>query len=262
MSKLLIIDDQPENVNLLSIILKREGFDTISAYDGKAGLELAFTHSPDLVLLDVMMPGITGLEVCQILTSDPRTMYTPVIMVTAKSSAEDTSAGLEAGAFDYIKKPYNRLEIVARIRSALKLRNAQKALVESEKMNIYAATVVTANHKIKQPLTVMKLSVSALRREIEKDEMSKENLKRRLEYLETATDEITDVLNQLKLLKHLQISDYLKNIKMIDIDNQPPKEQKEVKGPESEHIPIPQPEQSVLPLTDVPQDSKDQKTAE
>jgi two-component system cell cycle response regulator len=165
-----------------------------------------------------MMPDITGIEVCKTLVKDPRTKNIPIILVTAKSGAEDTKEGLEAGAFDYIKKPFNRIELLARVNSALKLSDAQKSLLESEKRDTFYATVVTANHKIKQPLTLLSLSSSALKREISKEEISREALLKRVNYIDVAVKEITDVLDQLNAIKNPVISNYTKDIKMIKFE--------------------------------------------
>jgi len=219
MKKILVIDDLPENVFMLQDRLEHEGFDVITAYDGKSGMEKAFQEHPDLILLDVMMPDITGIEVCKTLVTDQKTADIPIILVTAKSGAEDTREGLEAGAFDYIKKPFNRIELLARVNSALKLSEANKLLLDIEKRNTFIATVVTANHKIKQPLTLLSLSSAAIKRELSKDEISREALLNRLKYIETAVKEITDVLDQLNSIKDPVLADYTKNVKMINVDN-------------------------------------------
>ena len=217
MKKILIVDDLPENVFMLQDRLEREGFEIITAYDGQTGIEKTKTEKPDLILLDVMMPGITGIEVCKTLVNDPETKSIPIILVTAKVGAEDTREGLEAGAFDYIKKPFNRVELLARVNSALKLSEAQDLLIEAEKQSVFAATVVTANHKIKQPLTLMNLSVAAIKRELDKDNISKEALTKRLNYIEIGIKEINDVLNNLNAIKNPMLSDYTKSIKMVDV---------------------------------------------
>ncbi|MGA7838166.1 MAG: response regulator [Ignavibacteriaceae bacterium] len=217
MKKILIVDDLPENVFMLQDRLEREGFEIITAYDGQTGIEKTKTEKPDLILLDVMMPGITGIEVCKTLVNDPATKSIPIILVTAKVGAEDTREGLEAGAFDYIKKPFNRVELLARVNSALKLSEAQDLLIEAEKQSVFAATVVTANHKIKQPLTLMNLSVAAIKRELDKDNISKEALTKRLNYIEIGIKEINDVLNNLNAIKNPMLSDYTKSIKMVDV---------------------------------------------
>jgi len=217
MKKILVVDDLPENVFMLQDRLEREGYEIITAYDGQSGIEKTKAEMPDLILLDVMMPGITGIEVCKTLVNDPETKNIPIILVTAKVGAEDTREGLEAGAFDYIKKPFNRVELLARVNSALKLSEAQDLLIEAEKQSVFAATVVTANHKIKQPLTLMNLSVAAIKRELDKDNISKEALTKRLNYIEIGIKEINDVLNNLNAIKNPMLSDYTKSIKMVDV---------------------------------------------
>jgi DNA-binding response OmpR family regulator len=219
MSKILVIDDLPENVFLLQDKLEREGYEVITAYDGNTGLEKAINEMPDLILLDVIMPNLSGIEVCKTLVANPGTSNIPIILVTAKAAVEDTKEGLEAGAFDYIKKPFNRIELVARVHSALKLSEAHKLLVEAEKRNTYSATVVTANHKIKQPLTLMSLSSSAIKRELGKETISREGILKRLVYIDTAIKEITDILNQLNSIKQPVFSDYFKNIKMVEVSD-------------------------------------------
>ena len=220
MKTILVIDDLPENVFMLQDRLENEGYNIITAYDGKAGIEKARSEMPDLILLDIMMPGITGIEACKILVNDDRTKHIPIILVTAKGGAEDTREGLEAGAFDYIKKPFNRIELLARVQSALKLSEANTLLLEAEKKNTFIATVVTANHKIKQPLTLLSLSSAAIKRELSKEEISKELVLNRLKYIDTAVKEITDVLNQLNSIKEPVMAQYTKNIKMIKVEEE------------------------------------------
>jgi len=218
MKKILVIDDLPENVFMLQDRLEHEGYEVITAYDGKSGIEKVRSELPDLILLDVMMPDITGIEVCKILVADKETSGIPIILVTAKSGAEDTKEGLEAGAFDYIKKPFNRIELVARVKSALKLSDANKLLLEIEKKNTYVATVVTANHKIKQPLTLLSLTSAAIKRELGKDEISREALLGKLKYINIAIKEITEVLEKLDSIKDPVITDYTNSVKMINVD--------------------------------------------
>lgn len=218
MKRILVIDDLPENVFMLQDRLEHEGYEVLTAYDGQSGIDKAIGEIPDLILLDVMMPDITGIEVCKTLVNNPLTKSIPIILVTAKSGAEDTKEGLEAGAFDYIKKPFNRIELMARVNSALKLSDAHKLLLESEKRDTFFATVVTANHKIKQPLTLLSLSCSAIRRELNREEIVKESVLKRVEYIDTAIKEITDVLNQLNSIKQPVLSEYTRDIKMIHVD--------------------------------------------
>ena len=220
MKKILVIDDLPENVFMLQDRLEHEGYEVLTAYDGEDGIDKAKTELPDLVLLDVMMPDINGLEVCKILVNDEKTASIPIILVTAKTGAEDTKEGLDAGAFDYIKKPFNKIELLARVRSALKLSEANKLLLEIEKRTTFFATVVTANHKIKQPLTLLSLSSAAIKRELKKETVDKETLLGKAKYIDIAVKEIADVLDHLNTIKDPVLSDYTKDIKMIKVEEE------------------------------------------
>jgi CheY-like chemotaxis protein len=97
--KILVVDDLPENVFMLQDRLEHEGYEVVTAYDGNSGIEKAKSELPDLILLDVMMPDINGIEVCKNLVNDDITSNIPIILVTAKTGAEDTKDGLDAGAF-------------------------------------------------------------------------------------------------------------------------------------------------------------------
>ncbi|MEE9573287.1 MAG: response regulator [Candidatus Neomarinimicrobiota bacterium] len=220
MKRILVIDDLPENVFMLQDRLEHEGYEIITAYDGKSGIEKAQSELPDLILLDVMMPDINGIEVCKTLVNNKKTSEIPIILVTAKTGAEDTKDGLDAGAYDYIKKPFNKIELLARVKSALKLSEANKLLLLTEKRSTFFATVVTANHKIKQPLTLLSLSSAAIKRELTKDEISKDVLTGKLKYIDAAVKEITDVLDQLNSIREPVLSDYTSDIKMIKIDDE------------------------------------------
>lgn len=222
MKKILVVDDQPDNVFILKDRLENENFSVITAYDGPTGIEKASDEQPDLILLDVMMPGMSGFETCQRLIKSEKTKNIPIILVTALTSSEDIREGLQAGAFDYIKKPFNRVELVARINSALRFSESRKLLLEIEKIKTYSATIVTTNHKIKQPLTLINLSTAALRRELGKEEVSKASLEKRITFIETATREIIEVLEKLTSIKKPKFTEYLENLKMIDLKEMPP----------------------------------------
>jgi len=217
MKKILVIDDQPENIFYLQDRLQKEGFAVISANGGRTGIEAALTQLPDLILLDIMMPEISGLEVCRFLVNDSRTSRIPIILVTAKISAEDMRKGLQAGAVDYIKKPINKIELLARVNSALKVKESQDLFLEVEKMKTFTATVVTANHKIKQPLTLIKLSLTAIKRELHKEEINKEAITNKTKYIDIAVGEINDILEQLNQVEKPIFADYVGEIKMIDL---------------------------------------------
>lgn len=127
-ARILIVDDQPANVKLLATYLKTEGYALVSAFDGEQALQAISEQPPDLVLLDVMMPGLNGYQVVERIKADPDTAHIPVVLVTALDSTLDRVRGLDAGADEFLSKPVNRTELQARVRSLLKLKQAQDAL--------------------------------------------------------------------------------------------------------------------------------------
>jgi two-component system phosphate regulon response regulator PhoB len=122
---ILIIDDEKDLIELVRYNLEKDGYDAISAADGQTGLEIAQRHKLDLIVLDLMMPGMDGLEVCRRLRADPRTGRVPLIMLTAKATEADRIVGLEMGADDYITKPFSPRELVARVKAILRRTTTQ-----------------------------------------------------------------------------------------------------------------------------------------
>jgi signal transduction histidine kinase len=133
---ILIVDDTPENLEVLSESLISAGYRVAAALDGESAIEQAKFAPPDLILLDVMMPGIDGFETCFALKSDPATQAIPVIFMTALSETEHKVRGLNLGAVDYITKPFQREEVLARVKVHLQLKN-------------YAQTLTEQNHRLK-----------------------------------------------------------------------------------------------------------------
>ena len=114
--KILIVDDEPAIVDLIKLNLELEGFDTLSCKDGFEAIKVAHSQNPDLILLDIMMPGMNGFEVCKTLQN----LNIPIILLTAKDSIKDKLYGLELGADDYITKPFDSRELIARIKTVFR----------------------------------------------------------------------------------------------------------------------------------------------
>lgn len=118
--KILVVDDEPDAVELVTFNLRNAGFDVLTAADGDEALKKARAHVPNLVLLDLMLPEVDGLEVCKILRRDGATASIPIIMLTAKAAEIDRVLGLELGADDYVTKPFSPRELVLRVKSLLR----------------------------------------------------------------------------------------------------------------------------------------------
>ena len=119
MARVLVVDDDPDVRRLVEMKLHLDGIDTLSAADGAEALDVLASESVDLVVLDLMMPVIDGLEVCRRMKADPTLSSIPVIMLTARAQADDIETGFESGATDYIVKPFSPRELLSRVRGVL-----------------------------------------------------------------------------------------------------------------------------------------------
>ena len=127
---ILIVDDNPTNLDILQARLAAHNYQIITAMDGEAGLAAARERQPDLILLDIMMPKMDGIEVCRQLRADRSLPFTPIIMVTAKSDSKDVVAGLEAGGDEYLTKPVDHAALVARVKSMLRIKDLHDTACE------------------------------------------------------------------------------------------------------------------------------------
>lgn len=156
--KILVIDDEENIVELLRMNLKQQGYVPICAYSGREAIDKAQKMRPDLILLDIMMPDINGLEVCRKLREDPLMKKIPIIILSAKSEETDKVIGLGVGADDYITKPFSIRELFARINAALRrteqnLPNGELIYVGNLRINISAHTVSINDNIINLTLT-------------------------------------------------------------------------------------------------------------
>lgn len=144
---ILVIEDETDILGLIRHHLERDQFRVVGAGSGEDGVRIARREPPDLVLLDLMLPGMDGLEVCRVLRSDPATRQVPIVMLTARTEESDVVAGLELGADDYITKPFRPRVLVARLRAVLRRRDTEAA--ESAESIVYKDLVVdTTRHEV------------------------------------------------------------------------------------------------------------------
>jgi CheY-like chemotaxis protein len=168
---ILIVDDNPTNLAVLSQTLKSAGFAVRVAEDGESALQLVARKPPALILLDVQMPGIDGFETCKKLKADPKTQAIPIIFLTALTDVQNKVKGLSLGAVDYISKPFEQEEVLARVRVHLQLKNltenleqlvaertavleqAQVQLVQQEKLSTLGQLVTGIAHEMNNPIS-------------------------------------------------------------------------------------------------------------
>lgn len=146
MPTILIIEDEKDLAELLSFNLEREGYKTAMAHDGLAGLESAARIRPDLVILDLMLPGLLGTEVCKTLKRNEKTAAIPVLMLTAKGEEIDKVVGFEVGAEDYVVKPFSTRELLLRVKALL--RRSASSAVSSAVVKVGAVSIDTERHAV------------------------------------------------------------------------------------------------------------------
>lgn len=188
---ILLVDDTPENLGVLSDMLEAAGYSVQRATSGQAALESVHKDPPDLILLDIMMPGMTGFEVCEKLKADETTEAIPVIFISALNDIRDRINAFNVGGVDYVAKPFFVQEVLARVRTHLALRFARQALEEklqevetqNEELDAFSHTVA---HDLKNPITILSGYVEFLRLDLE----------------DVATDEQTDFLAAIERSVH------------------------------------------------------------
>jgi len=146
--RILLIEDEKDIAELVRHYLSKEGYAVSRAATGEEGLRLARADRPSLILLDLMLPGVDGLEVCRALKRDRATETIPIVMLTAKSEESDIVAGLELGADDYVTKPFSPKVLVARVRAVLR-RRSRPAPPESEPLEVHGLSIHPGRHEVR-----------------------------------------------------------------------------------------------------------------
>ncbi len=201
--KILVVDDQPINVQLLKRKLEREGLVVVAAYNGLEALDLVAKDKPDLILLDVMMPDMDGIEVCQRLQSNEETRPIPVIFITARTSKEGKLEGLGVGAVDYITKPIDLDETLARVQTQLRfvainreMADLQRRLAESRRVATIGAVTQGIAHNLNNLLGIVIGYLDLVKAYYDKPEQVKKNAA----HVEEAVQRIVAIIKQLSSL--------------------------------------------------------------
>ncbi len=217
---ILIVDDERINRMLLKSFLGEGYSNLLEAGDGQEALKLMNNNDVDLVLLDVMMPVMSGFDVLKIVRKHPRLQNIPIIVITALSSIKDNAKAIEFGADGFLTKPFNKIVLGAMVKNLLKQNEMQKRLVAAEKNEIFLATVVTANHEINQPLTSILCSANLLEKTFEGNRIKDpESFKKYIMLIETSVKKISDTLKKLRAVKGPTTTGYVDSVRMIDLES-------------------------------------------
>lgn len=196
---ILIVDDEKPIVDILKFNLQKEGFDTIEAYDGATGLQLAMEKNPDLILLDVMLPEMDGFTVCKEIRMKSQV---PIILLTAREEEVDKVLGLELGADDYITKPYSVRELLARIKANLRRTKKSQPITTTDNSDV---------------LTYGRLSIDTERFEVQKDGKPVEITVREFELLKFLASQPDKIFSREKLLEKVWKYEYYGDLRTVDV---------------------------------------------
>jgi len=216
---ILVVDDHPEARRLLGLLLACEQHRILYAADGPTALAIAEAEADlSLIILDIMMPGMDGLEVCRRIRAAQRERHVPIILATALTEEEQLAEGLAAGADDYVTKPIRHTELLARVRAALRLRQAHEQLADAKELAAIAAMQVTLAHEINNPLTIALGNLELALRGL--GDVNGQ-LHARLQAAFDACARIRRIVQQLAELKTVATTTYLGPIRMLDLGHPP-----------------------------------------
>lgn len=202
MVKVLIVDDNIDTVELLTKRFRAEGYEIAAAYDGEEALRKVREYVPDLVVLDIMMPKIDGLEVCRQLKDDETTKHIPILMLTAKSEVSEKVKGLDTGADGYLTKPFDYKELAARVRSLLAQKDASVKQAQKEKLAALDHMVDEVSHEVRNPL----VSIGGLTRRILKNISEDDPNRKYLDVILKNVASLEKMVAQLVTLKSAIVS--------------------------------------------------------
>lgn len=221
-SRILVIDDTPKNLDVLSDLLGQHDFEVLFALDGGTGIQCAESGQPDLILLDIMMPGMNGFETCRQLKANDNTQDIPVIFMTALSDIDNKVTGFEIGAVDYITKPIQAEEVLARVNTHLEIQRIQRALKkalerEKELNKLKSRFLSIASHEFRSPLMAIQITTNTLKRHAER--MTPEKKDAALERIETAVKQMSGMLDDVLLLSKAEADIHEFTPKPTDVGN-------------------------------------------
>jgi len=212
--RVLVVDDNPVNIRLVQTILEKEGYDTVSAMDGPSAIEAVRIGKPDLVLLDIFMGEMSGLDACRIIKREKEIRDTPVIFVTANTDDTVLRKAFESGGTDYVRKPVNRVELLARIRSVLTQKMLMEKIVEQEKLQGVLEMAGAVCHEMNQPLQAVTWATELLLSE----RALEDRLSSAVRDINRNIEKIGNITRKLQGITRYETMKYVGDTKIIDIE--------------------------------------------
>jgi signal transduction histidine kinase len=202
--KILVVDDNVDNVDLLSKRFRSLGYTVDEAFDGQEALDRVAVSIPDLIILDIMMPRLDGFEVCQRLKAKPETRLIPIIMLTAKRELPDKIKGLDTGADDYVTKPFNPRELVARAKSLLQRRSSEQRKATEDKLGALGQMAEGVAHEVRNPM----VSIGGFARRIHQQLPEGDPLKEYASHIIKEVERLETMIEEIVRFKSLMITPY------------------------------------------------------
>ena len=215
-NKILVVEDEKDTLFILNKLLTKNDYEVLSAVNGKEALELLDKNVPDVIIADWTMPVMDGLELCNIVKKDEKFKLIYFIILTARASLKDRVTGLDVGADDFLVKPVQNQELLARIRSGIRIHNLQNELKNIEHSKALVEMACTIGHKINNPLSSLLIAIKNVEDEL-KSEYSK-SLSEDFKVIGQSIERIKDLANDLAHLQNPELVDYSNDSKMVKLD--------------------------------------------
>ncbi|PID56824.1 MAG: hypothetical protein CR986_09865 [Ignavibacteriae bacterium] len=213
-NKILIVEDEEDSRFIYKRLLDKNGYNVTTAENGQDAIEIIKDFKPKIILADWTMPKLNGVELCNYVKQNEEYKLIYFILLTARTSLKDRVEGLDTGADDYLVKPIDNQELVARIRSGLRIHNLQNELKDIEHNKVLIELACTLGHRINNPLGSLKMSISSLKDEINKD---KETIKEDLFVIDESLKRIQEFVKALQNLNNPEMMEYALDNKMLRI---------------------------------------------
>ncbi len=213
--KVLIVEDEKDTLFILTKLLEKNGYEVASAINGSEALDIIDDFSPKVIVADWTMPIMDGIELCNRLKENEKHKLIYYIILTARTSLKDRVKGLDVGADDFLLKPTENQELLARIRSGVRIFNLQNELKEIEHEKALIEMATTIGHKINNPLSSLSVSLKSLEGDL--DQIDKEKFVDDFELINEALARISSLANDLSHLKNPETEDYTSETKMLKL---------------------------------------------